>query len=155
MNRLIIFPLLIVVIIATAVIVTYRKNSEQTINCRGEVSIKRGTDRLNMVVAQQLNAGDGTVSLSGILYRGDDIAGYLSKTVSFTYDKDGDLYRLKSAHIINSPQMTLPADTERAWLPTFFIDEGTPHTLEIKPYGNHSWLIYSHTVPIFICEKNL
>ncbi|CCG88974.1 hypothetical protein [Erwinia piriflorinigrans] len=155
MNRLLVFPLLIVVIIATAVIVTHQQSSEQKINCRGEVSIKRNADRLNLVAAQQLNGGDGTLSLSGVLYEGHDIAGYLSKTVSFTYDRDEDFYRLKSGHIINSPQMTLPADKERAWLPTFFIDEGTPHTLEIKPYGNHSWLIYSHTVPLFICEKNL
>lgn len=152
--RLLSFFVVAIATVIISIVISYWVNNNNMMSCRGEGSLKRNQEELSLVIAQQLHSGQGTLSISGILSKRDQVLGYLSKTVTFTYQQDGNLYRMKSTHIVNSPQMTLPVEKERAWFPAFFIDEGALHTLEMKPYGSNSWLIYAHTVPLFICEKN-
>ncbi|MEW5289861.1 hypothetical protein ABW286_11810 [Erwinia papayae] len=109
---------------------------------------------MNIVSFQNLDSGQGTISISGVLYNGKKISGYLSKTVNFTYKKNGENYLVKSDLILNSPQMTLTPDVEKRWLPDFFITKGQSLLWKIKHLNNRSWLIYSETVPLYLCEKN-
>lgn len=122
--------------------------------CKAEISFIKGNERMNIVSFQNLDSGQGTISISGVLYNGKKISGYLSKTVNFTYKKNGDNYLVRSDLILNSPQMTLTPDVEKRWLPDFFITKGQSLLWKIKHLNNRSWLVYSETVPLYLREKN-
>lgn len=106
-----------------------------------------------MAAFQNLSSGTGTVSLSGVLYKKNEAAGYISKTVRFSYEKKDNTYLVTSEFISKSPQMTLSQDQEKKWLPSFFYEAGKKLVWTIRPVSNDASLVSSETVPLFLCEK--
>ncbi|MGE9552848.1 hypothetical protein ACQPT2_16890 [Erwinia amylovora] len=150
MNRLILF---VVSGVSTFFCVSYGINHFTPERCKAEVSFVRGDDRLNMITFKSLFSGVGTVSISGVLYNRDKTAGYISETIRFSYEMKGDTYFVTSELISKSPQMTLSQSQEEKWLPSFFYEKGKSLVWNIRPVGNNASLIFSETVPLFLCEK--
>jgi len=120
--------------------------------CKAEVSFIKGDDRMNVTVVQSLRHGVGVLSISGVLYKNDKTAGYISKTINFSYKKEGVDYLVTSRIISNSPQMNLDNDLEREWLPDFFYKTDKSIVWTILPISHSSSLVFSETVPLFMCN---
>lgn len=133
--------------------VSYGNNHLTPETCKAEVSFVRGNERLNMVAFQSLFYGGGTLSISGVLYDRNKAAGYISKTIKFSYEKKGYSYFVTSEIISRSPQMTLSKKQENKWLPAFFYEPGKSLVWKIRPVTDNASLIFSETVPLFLCEK--
>ena len=122
--------------------------------CHAEFSFIRGDEKLNLVTFQHLFSGVGTVSVSGILSDRGKTVGYISKTISFSYEKKDNVYLATSRVISVSPQMSLSREVEKEWFPPFFYDVGQTLVWTARPVTHHSSLILTGTTPLFICEKN-
>lgn len=151
MNRLI---SLITSGILTFLCISYGDKNVTHETCKAEVSFVKNKEMLNMVVYQNLFSGTGTLSISGVLYERDKVAGYISKTIMFTYEKKGYTYVVISQAILRSPQMTLSKDKEHKWLPAFFYESGKSLVWTIRPVSKNASLISSGIVPLFLCEKS-
>ncbi len=131
----------------------YKARSHDDIICKSDVSFIRDSERLNLSVTQKLIDNNGTMSISGILYSRKHVVGYISKTVDFSYRKMEDTYYLTSKSVLNSPQITLSLQQQQVWLPNFFMKKGERLTLEMKRINKYRWMIFSETVPLFMCER--
>lgn len=146
--------LLIVFTIVMCIFSPIYRCGEATISCRADVSYHWEKNRLDLLITQYFQDGKGILSMSGVLYGNDVAKGYLSKTVSFSYQQKSIYYYLRSELIIDSPQMTMKYSDQKKWLPDFFIDVNKPLLLKIRPYGNNAWLFYSGNTPLFVCERS-
>lgn len=129
------------------------KNEEKGISCRSEISLHWQNSRLDILVTQSFDNGEGFVAVSGIGYNEDNSKAYLNKAISFSYRQKKEFYYLKSDIIVNSPQMTMSLSDQKKWLPDFFITPGSIFLLKINPYGRNAWLFYTENSPAFVCES--
>ncbi|MGC0871205.1 hypothetical protein [Pantoea agglomerans] len=130
------------------------KNGKDTISCKSDVSYHWRKNQLDLLITQHLQDGKGILSISGILYDNDKAKAYLSKTVSFSYQQNGNFYYFRSELIMDSPQMTMSLSDQKRWLPDFFIDTNKPLLLKAMLYGNGAWIFYSENTPLFVCERS-
>lgn len=130
-----------------------KRQGDHAISCKASISYFWNEDRLDLLISQQLDSGKGFLSVSGIVYNSDKTKTYLNRTISFSYRQYNEFYNMRSEISVDSPQMTMSVSEQRKWLPEFFIDSDKTMLLKIKPYGENTWLFYSATTPLFICEK--
>lgn len=136
-------------------IVTIKENFiSDAMDCRGVVKFHKDGQVLSFSLKQKINLGRGVVTLSGVLYSGEEPQEYISKTVSFHYVKNGDIYSLTSDNISDSPQITLTVQQQRQWLPLFFSQPGEVLNLEMDRQGLSDWVVSSDAVPLYLCEKS-
>lgn len=136
-------------------VVTLKRNVfNDAMSCRGVVKFHKEGQVLSFSVKQEFHKGKGIVILSGVLYRGNAVQGYISKTVSFHYVKNGGFYSLTSDGIIDSPQITMSLQEQKRWLPLFFSQTGKTLNLEIDHQGLSGWVVSADSVPLYLCEKS-
>ncbi|WP_345830790.1 hypothetical protein AAGR22_05435 [Erwinia sp. HDF1-3R] len=131
----------------------FKNHKEKGISCKAEITFLKGNDRVDVVSFHTLINGKGTISMSGVVHHGEKKAGYISKSIRFSYKKSKNIYLLRSDLISNSPYMTLSPEVENQWFPLFFSTKGEHLLWKIKPVGDKAWLFYSKTAPLFICEE--
>ncbi|MCJ3377167.1 hypothetical protein LNY74_05735 [Klebsiella pneumoniae] len=145
--------LFITSLLSTIALATYTGfRDEEQIECTADLLISRGDNSLNMKISQKLQGGKGIWIISGSVHQ-NDIKYFIGKTVEFDYLNKGELYKLTSTSIQNSPQFNIPKVLEEKWLTRFAMNKGEALTLRIEKFNKSSWIVYAQTIPLYLCEK--
>lgn len=140
-------------LVSASLMLFYFHKKEKSLTCKAELSVIKDTQQLNIVSVLSLKSGKGVLTLSGVLYDGDQVAGNISRNIGFRYIKRGKNYAFRSIVVVNSPLMTLSQHDEEKWFPAFFSQKDQTVFFKIRPLSDNQWLIYSGVVPQYLCEK--
>jgi len=146
-----VLAILFITFAAVSIVFYYKKGT--VLSCKSELTVIKKNTRLDMITMLSLSSGKGVMTISGVLYDGKDTSAHISKNIRFTYEKNGEIYILKSDIIVNSPLMVMSPELEKKWFPGFYSHQGQVMVLKIRPVGEQGWFSYSGVVPQYLCEK--
>lgn len=144
---LIVFFIIMILILCYIVI-----NRDEEIVCESSLNVIKDEDNMALSVTQRMAKGHGIFIVSGTITENGKKS-FVGKTIEFDYTQFEDVYKLISTNVQNSPQMKIPDDTLRKWLTGFTHNPGEKLSLKIKKINSGSWIIYSRTIPMYICER--
>ncbi|HAE77081.1 hypothetical protein JC794_12990 [Morganella morganii] len=136
---------------------TYLADKIPSLYCYAQVQYnyeRNGTfDVMNTGIGYSLNNGEGTIAFSAYLRRDNQLFN-IKRDIKVTYkmtEKNSFLLDVKEINI--SPLDNLPEDLSHLYMYNYTRKKGGWFNMGVKPNGKNSYIMYTNTIPQFLCKK--